>query len=1078
MKPLSLLVLVVCLCAVGAAPPDPSPASPPRGEGLKTSFLAPPSFPGKGVGGLGSALQPAERVVEFNRDVRPILADACFACHGFDPKSRKAKLRLDTPEGAYALRKDLAAIKPGSLDDSEVWNRITSAHADSVMPPPESNKKLTPAQKEVIRLWIKQGAKYQKHWSFEAIAKTPVPVSGMPKVSANAIDAFIYARLQQANLKPTPEADRETLIRRVAFALTGLPPTVKELDAFLADQSADAYEKMVDRYLASKHFGEEMARHWLDVARYADTHGLHLDNERLMWKYRDWVVKAFNDNLTFDKFATWQLAGDLLPNPTNDQLTATGFNRCNVTTGEGGSILAEWEYRNAVERTSTATQAFLGLTAGCAVCHDHKFDPISQKEYYSLYAFFYSAADPALDGNVSTTGPFVKVPTPAQKSALEAAAKAEEEARAKLEKAAADADYRDPTTLGKLTVPDVRDVLFDDVFPVGATNRNTSRNAPDWVTDPPFGAKSGRRVLRQANTFFHQDTIEFRSRPFFSPLNGRFEAWVYLDPKQPPSAIAVQLAGAKKVWWGKEPTVDSPYGGGGSLGTRISNFPVGSKWVKLSATTTELGLKDGQPITSLTLQEYGGVVYWDAVALVGESVPPTDPLWSFRVWWKALDGKAQPDLPAELRPIAVGGPSKPYQPSEAAKLQAYYLAYIARPATAELKARRAEWEKARAEHAIAADAIPGTLVFKDLPVPRDSFVMIRGQYDKKGEKVTPGVPSVLPPLKLADASKRPTRLDLANWIASPENPLTARVAVNRLWQQFFGTGLVKTSDDFGTQGAVPSHPELLDWLASEWVNPDRKVGGVPWDVKRLVKLLVMSGAFRRDAKQSPELRAKDPENRLLSRGPRFRLDAEQLRDNALFVSGLMNPQLGGRGVTVYQPPNIWEPIGYGDSNTRYYLQDHGEALYRRSLYVFIKRTAPTPYLTNFDGPNREQLCAVRERTNTPLQALQLMNDVQHFEAARVLAERVLSEGGKTTPDRITFLYRTVLSRKPDADELRLVSGALAKQRELFQADPLGAKKVVQVGESKPKGIAPDADVAAWTMICNLVLNLDETINRN
>src|SRR5262245_18667458 len=393
MKPLSLCALLACLCTVGAA--DSPPAAP-----------APHTKPNA----------PAERVVEFNRDVRPILADACFACHGFDAKSRKAKLRLDTPEGAFALRKDLYPIKPGNLDESEVWKRITSAHADSVMPPPESNKTLTDAQKETIRLWIKQGAKYQKHWAFEAIARPPVSAG-----AANPIDAFIRARLRAEGLKPTPEADRETLIRRVSFALAGVPPTVAEVDEFLADKALNAYERMVDRYLASPRFGEEMARHWLDVARFADTHGLPLDNERLMWKYRDWVVKAFNDNLSFDKFATWQLAGDLLPNPTSDQLTATGFNRCNVTTGEGGSIEPEWLYRNAVDRTSTATQAFLGLTAGCAVCHDHKFDPISQKEYYSLYAFFYSAADPPLDGNVSTTGPFVKLPTEAQKKALETA---------------------------------------------------------------------------------------------------------------------------------------------------------------------------------------------------------------------------------------------------------------------------------------------------------------------------------------------------------------------------------------------------------------------------------------------------------------------------------------------------------------------------------------------------------------------------------------------------------------------------------------------------------------------------------
>lgn len=1044
MKPLSILVLATCLCAVGAA--DIPPAAP-----------APRTKPNA----------PAERIVGFNRDVRPILADACFACHGFDAKSRKAKLRLDTPEGAYALRKDLTPIKPGSPEDSEVWNRIISPHADSVMPPPESKKTLTAAQKETIRLWIKQGAKYQKHWAFEAIAKPAVPVVSR-KPNANPIDAFLLARLNQEGLNPTAEADRETLIRRVSFALTGLPTTVKEVDEFLADQSPNAYEKMVDRYLASPRFGEEMARHWLDIARYADTHGLHLDNERLMWKYRDWVVTAFNSNLPFDKFAIWQLAGDLLPDPTNEQLTATGFNRCNVTTGEGGSIDAEWQYRNAVDRTSTATQAFLGLTAGCAVCHDHKFDPISQKEYYSLYAFFYSAADPALDGNVSTTGPFVKVPTTAQKTALEAAAKAEEIARSKLEEAAASADYTDPATgSGTVSVP-VVDVLFDDTFPLAATNRNTSRNAPDWVADPPFKTKSGRRVLRQANTFFHQDSIDFRLQPFTALANGRLNAWVYIDPKQPPSAIAIQFSG-KKIWWGKEPDANSSYGGG-SLGTRLGDLPTPGKWTAISATAAELGLKDGQPLASLTLQEYGGVVYWDNVTLSGNTAPASDALSSFWSWWKSLNGKAPPELPNGLHAVASAGPLKPYRLSDAVKLQAYYLAYIARPATDELKRCRVAWEKARTGHFIAADAIPGTLVFKDLPVPRESFVMLRGQYDKKGEKVTPNVPAVLPPLKLADPSKRATRLDLANWIVSPDNPLTARVAVNRLWQQFFGIGLVKTSSDFGTQGELPSHPELLDWLANEYRSH--------WDTKKFVKLMVMSDAFRRDARQSPEVRTRDPENRLLSRGSRFRLDAEQLRDNALFVSGLMSVKMGGRGVNVYQPPNIWEPIGYGDSNTRYYLQDHGESLYRRSLYVFIKRTAPAPFITNFDATNREQLCAIRDRTNTPLQALQLMNDIQHFEAARVLAELVLSEGGKTTDERITFLYRTVLSRKPDADELQLVTKALAKQCELYAADPEAAKKAIRVGEAKPKGVASDAEIAAWTMICNLVLNLDEVVTRN
>jgi hypothetical protein len=961
------------------------------------------------------------------------------------------------------------------LQQSEVWHRITTTDDDLVMPPPSTKKKLTAQQKTIIRKWIETGAKYQKHWSYEPITRPAIPtVRRKPDggEAVNPVDAFILASLAKAGLRPTPEADRPTLIRRVSFALTGLPPTIHEVDQFLADRSPNAYEKMVDGYLASPRFGEEMARHWLDIARYADTHGLHLDNERLMWAYRDWVVRAFNENLPFDQFVTWQLAGDLLPNPTQDQLIATGFNRCNVTTGEGGSIESEWLYRNAVDRTNTAVQAFLGLTAGCAVCHNHKFDPISMKEYYSLYAFFYSSADPALDSNISAVGPFIKLPTPAQKTALEAAAKREAEARQKLLATAASTEYLDPSSLSvKLERRAVTDVIFDDTFPLGMTNRNTSRNAAEWITDPSFGVKSGRRALRQANTFFHEDVMEPRLRPVVVPGQGLLEAWIRLDPKQPPIALAIQLSGSKKVWWGVEPVGINREYGGGRLGTRIGSLPAAGQWTKLSVSITELGLKEGQTVSSITLQEYGGVVYWDTVAISGELSPTTDPLASFLVWWKGLSGRVPPELPEELKTVVKGGPDQPHDPRAVASLRTFYLAFIARPNTDELAEAQKDWEQARADHAAVADAIPGTMVFRDLPVPRDAFVMIRGQYDKPGEKVEPGTPAILPPLKVAKPGARPTRLDLANWILSPENPLTARVAVNRLWQQLFGFGLVKTSYDFGTQGELPTHPDLLDWLASEY----RDNG---WDTKRLIKLLVMSEAFRRDSRQPPEERLKDPENRWLARGPRFRLDAEQLRDNALFVSGLINLQMGGRGVNPYQPPNIWEPIGYGDSNTRYYLQDHGAALYRRSLYVFIKRTAPAPFLSNFDGPNREQLCAVRERTNTPVQALQLMNDVQHFEAARALAERVLGEARPTTPERITFLFRTVLARNPDEAELQLIAAALEKQRQLFMNDPLAAKKVVRTGESRPRRLAPDPETAAWTMIANLVLNLDETVTRN
>ncbi|MFO0797809.1 MAG: PSD1 and planctomycete cytochrome C domain-containing protein [Gemmataceae bacterium] len=988
---------------------------------------------------LAATAARADEPVEFNRDVRPILSDACFSCHGFDAKARKAGLRLDTPEGAFRQRKGTVPIKAGDLKASEVWERVTSADPDAVMPPPHTNKKLTAAQRDTLKRWIEQGAKYQKHWAFEPVRRAAVPPGGHP------VDAMLAARMTKAGLTPTPEADRPTLIRRVAFALTGLPPTVAEVDAYLADAAPGAYERMVDRYLASPRYGEEMARHWLDVARYADTHGLHLDNERAMWGYRDWVVRAFNQNLPFDRFTVWQLAGDLLPNPTPDQLAATGFNRCNVTTGEGGSIDAEWVYRNAVDRTSTAAQAWLGLTAGCAVCHDHKFDPLSMREFYGLYAFFLSAADPALDGNVSLVGPFERLPTPEQTRTLEAAKKTEAEAHTKLDAAAAKVDYKEPAE-GKKAV---RDVLFDDALPQWATASNTTRNATEWVTDPPFGAKSGRRVLRQANSFFHQDAITFRIKPPVVPKDGTFEAWVYLDPKQPPTAITVQFGGGKRVAWGADAGDDTGYGGA-KLGKTRGPLPKPGAWAKLTVPVAELGLTPGNGIGTLTLQEYGGVVYWDDVALSGEVNPATDLLESQAAWLKSFGAKAPGEVPAD-----------------AAKRTAFYLANVARP-TGELVSLRAAWERARADREAADAAIPATLIFRDLGMPREAFVMQRGQYDKPGDKVAPGVPAVLPPLKAS--GPRPTRLDLANWLVAKDHPTTARVQVNRLWQQLFGVGLVKTSGDFGSQGEPPSHPELLDWLAAEFAET--------WDVKKLMRLMVTSAAFKRDAAQAPAVRAKDPENRLLSRGPRFRLDAEQLRDNALAVSGLINLEVGGRAVRTYQPPNIWEPIGYGDSNTRYYLQDHGGALYRRSLYVFIKRTAPAPFLSNFDAPNREQLCAVRDRTNTPLQALQLMNDVQHVEAARALAERVIAEGGADVGAKVTYLYRTLLSRRPDAEEVKLVTAALERQRALFAADPAAAGRLVRVGESVPRRAASDVEVAAWTMVANLLLNLDETVMRN
>ena len=855
--------------------------------------------------GIASAGARADDV-QYNRDIRPILTDACFKCHG--PAAKKGGFRLDVRGDAIRPAKSKRApIVAGKPMESELIRRIFSSDADEVMPPATSHRTLKPAEKELIKKWIVEGAPYQKHWSFEPPVKVPLPNVG----TKNPIDAFILQRLKREGLSMSPEADRPTLIRRVSFAVTGFPPTLAEVDGFLSDKSSDAYEKMVDRYLGSKHYGEEMSRHWLDLARYADTHGLHLDNERQMWLYRDWVVRAFNDNMPFDRFTIEQLAGDLLPGATSEQTIATGFNRCNVSTSEGGSIDSEWIFRNAVDRASTTMEVFLALTGGCAVCHDHKFDPITAKDFYSFYAFFYSIDGPAMDGNALLTAPTIKTPSKEQETKL---------------------------------------------------------------------AELNNRL-----TGLQKDLSEVTS------------TLKYVDPAELPPE-ATKLAG--------------------------------------------------------------------------------DPTHSFKAW-RTKTAKDNKGLPKEI--IALVKQTKLDPPREA-KLREYYLQNVCAETKPILDALAKQVAMVTKERDGLNNAIPASFIFKDMAKPRDSFVMMRGQYTKPGEKVEPATPSFLPPL--AKIGARATRHDLAKWLVAPEHPMIARVAVNRYWQQFFGVGLVKSSGDFGAQGDLPSHPELLDWLALRFSSPlpPGEGSGVrasdSWNVKALVRLMLTSQTFRQSARVTPDLLKRDPENRLYARGPRFRLDAEQIRDNALFTSGLIHLDMGGRGVKPYQPPRIWEPVAFSGSNTGAYVQDKGAGLYRRSLYTFIKRTATHPYMSNFDAPNRESSCSRRERSNTPLQALQLMNDVQHFEAARKLAERMLVQGGKTPAERIRFCYRVVLAREPEPLEVDVVAKVLAQFVDRYQKDPAAAAKAVRVGESPLRPGLAEQELAAYTLIANLLLNLDETVMRN
>lgn len=1014
------------------------------------------------MAGLAVAASAAGQPLSFNRDIRPILSDACFACHGFDAKKRKADLRLDTAE-AVQRKADGAPIFPGDPAKSEVWLRIVSDDPDEVMPPPKSHKVLTETQKQALKRWIEQGAPYQKHWSLEPPVLPPVPAG-----KGGAIDAFLERRLTQEQWTMQPEAGRGALIRRLAFTLTGLPPTPAEVDAFERDGSPGAYEAVVDRYLASPRFGEEMARHWLDVARYSDTHGLHLDNERHMWAYRDWVVKAFNQNLPFDQFTAWQLAGDQLPGATIDQQVATGFLRCNVTTSEGGAIDEEYRHLYAVDRAATTTVAWLGLTGGCAQCHDHKYDPMNMRDFYSLYAFFFSAADPAMDGNIAKTAPILRLPGPGQQEALDAAVR---EQAAKL--AALDAaplpPYAEPS---QEAGPAMRtQVIFDDDFLEGADERNTSRNDPVWLSKPGFGAASGSRVLVQSNGQFFENVITPGGIPLTVPEGKAcFEIFVRPDPLSPPRMLSVVIHG-RRVFWGEEAALEAYNAGKSAKETCLGPVPKPGQWTKLTLDPAQFDLKPGARVANVAVQESGGLVAWDGFVLKGELCPAKDPRASFELWWSKAGTKKLGGVPEPLATTLATPQDKVTDAAAREKLLAFYLRHVAHPGTEVVARLRGDWDRAKVAAAAAADAIPTTLVFRDLPQPRDTFIAERGQYNKLGEKVEPAIPVSFGAFRAPVPARRLQRLDLAQWLIAPEHPLAARVTVNRFWQQVFGVGLVKSSHDFGSQGEAPSHPELLDWLA---VTFQRK----GWDVKWLVKELVMTRAFRQQCGGESRLLVQDPENRLLARGPRIRLAAEQIRDNALFVSGLINLEMGGRGARSYQPPNIWEPVGYGDSNTRYYLQDHGPALYRRSLYCFLKRTAPPPFMSNFDAPNREQICARRERNNTPLQALQLLNDVQHFEAARALAERTLAEGGTADPGRLRWMFRTVLSRSPDDQETTMLANALARQRQLSQADPAAAGRALRVGESLPRNLAPAPETAAWTLVANLVLNLDETLTRN
>jgi Protein of unknown function (DUF1553)./Protein of unknown function (DUF1549)./Planctomycete cytochrome C. len=1073
------MLLGVATLASQAAPPKVKPSKKPA------SAAAP------------AALPP----LSYNRDVRPILAENCFACHGPDSAARKAGLRLDQFAAATAKRADggRAAIVPGDPLASEVFHRIRRPAGDPLrMPPATGHQSLSPEQIAILTRWIGEGAQYEPHWSYIPPKRPAVPKVKNAAWVRNPIDAFVLARLEKAGLQPAPEADRRTLARRVSLDLTGLPPDPKDVEAFVADKSPNAYEKLVDKYLASPHWGEHRARYWLDAARYGDTHGIHIDNYREIWSYRDWVIQAFNRNQPFDRFTLEQLAGDLLPAPTLDQKIATGFTRCNITTSEGGAIDEEYRVLYARDRTETAAQVWLGSTAGCAVCHDHKFDPLSQKEFYALSAFFNNTTQPAMDGNVKDTPPVIPVPRPEDRPRFAALQKevANVRKQADARKAGARAEFarwmegaeakalaqtipvnglrfRAPLAEGEGTTV----AATQDGQPVAATVTGEPGWGDGHVAARAFVKKSGSVVEFPAAGDFENDQqfsvsvwVKLAQNNSGGAVVARmddkndfrgWDVWVegnriatHIIHKWPEDAVKVVTNETFKP--GMWHHVCVTYGGARSKES-IKVYVDGA----LKTTSPQADTLKGTIRTAVPLKI---AQRHTTAAMEGTSVADV------RLYDRALQADEVGRLAQATRAsylLAKG--SETLTTAEKDELYAGWLTGVDasyRALTAKIAALQEEERQIRMRGTIAHIA-------QEKPEPAKAYVLFRGEYDKRREEVTPDTPAALPPMP-ANAPKN--RLGLAQWLLLPEHPLTTRVTVNRFWQEVFGQGLVATAGDFGITGEMPSHPELLDWLAVEFRKPSRK-GAQPWDVKGFFKMLVMSSTYRQAAVITPEKRAKDPGNVLLSRGPRFRMDAEMVRDYALAASGRLVPKIGGPSVRPYQPDGIWEAVTMPNSDTYAYKRDSGENLYRRSLYTFWKRSAPPASLEIFNAPSREVCTVRRERTNTPLQALVTMNDVQYVEAARFLAERALKEGGKTVTAQADFMARRVLARPLRPEEAQVVLKSVADMKAHYTAHPEDAKALITVGESKPDPALAPPTLAAWTMVANQLLNLDEVLNK-
>ncbi len=1075
--------------------------------------------------------------LDFNQDVQPILASNCFSCHGPDPGTRRAGLRLDLEESAFQKRPGKPdAIVPGHPELSELVKRIESKDPHYLMPQSAQGeaKPMKPEEIAILKEWVAEGAHYRPHWAFDKPIRAALPdVRGDVQNkdwAKTPVDKFILARLEKEGLHPSPEADKSILIRRVTLDLTGLLPAPDEVNAFVRDSSPMAYEHLVDRLLARPSFGEQRARYWLDYVRYADTYGLHLDNNRWIWPYRDYLIRAFNTNKPFDQFAMEQIAGDLLPAKNLDPIIASGYVRSGVSTGEGGTIPEELRVNIARERTEAYGAAFMGLTVGCSVCHDHKYDPTTQKDFYQLSAFFNNINEQPFNLDKPDWAPVVRIPKPQNLEAYDRVLAKRSELVSQLDTSrgqdkslvqhwlASRQSPAQPVSADKLQLRLRLDEGGGEVFKNSAPNANPAsfpigKFKPQWGETtwlwPDLRMETSTRI-----TLGQVGDYEW-SQPFSSG------GWFML--RNAPTAPALKMSGAliSKMdstqhdrGWDlavkrgivsvelvneapkEEPVKDPPKKGAPKVKapkvvtpkdptpmraikvSTVAPLTAGGHWDHLFFTYDgsgkAAGVKiyvNGAPVaTKISSDTLGqATIRTQAPMQLGSKYPDAQPAretryQDLRVYARAMTTEEVKRLPyedyvAEVTSKAIGT----WDRDQWHAVSEFYFSNV----DASAKAIRAQIEQKDAELSKLSQGGDLSLVSQEKSSIAYADVLDRGVYTERKERVEADTPHFLPPLP---KGKPHNRLTLAEWTVSPENPLTARVTVNRMWNEIFGAGLVETTEDFGIMGQRPSHRELLDWLAVEF----RESG---WDMKHMYKLMVMSATYRQSAKSTPEQLNKDPKNLLLAHGPRFRMDAEMLRDIALESGGLLVNKIGGPSVRPYQPENVWESVGYPTSDTTRYKQEHGEALYRRSMYTYWKRMAIQPDMDAFDAPMRDTVCTRRQRTDTPLQALVTMNNVQWIEASRALAERLIKEGGQQPEQRIKLLSTILLAHDPPPQMVSVLKASFKQMQQHYTADPKAAHDLISVGEKRSDPAIPASELAAWTMVASEMMNLDETLTK-